>query len=304
MKIRFFGTGAGLPSKNRNVSSLALELLNDLKEEWLFDCGEGTQRQMLESTLRPANIGKIFITHLHGDHIYGLPGLLSTVSNMGRHEELEIYAAKGLKDWLISSLKLTNTRLGFKLKFIELEVGALYDFDKYTVEVFKLKHDVICYGFKVVQKDLEGILDVEKAKALGVPFGPLMGKLKNGYDVTLENGTVVKSSEVVGEKRKGKVIVICGDTSYVKDLELIAKDADVLVHEATIYSGVDEARRIFGHSTNVEAAKLAKKANVKLLLMNHISSRYLYNELMDMENEAKRIFSNCKIVKDMEEYEI
>lgn len=304
MKIRFFGTGAGLPSKERNTSSLSIELLNEIGEEWLFDCGEGTQRQMLESNIKPTNIGKIFITHNHGDHIYGLPGLLSTISNMGRKEAMDIFAPKGLKEWLLGSLKITGTYLGYKLNFYELTDNYVYDFDKFKVEVTTLNHDVICYGFKVIQKDLEGVLDVDKAKMLGVPFGPLMGNLKNGKDVLLENGQLIKSSEVLGTKRKGKVIVICGDTAYYEKLETFSKGADILVHEATIFSGKDESRKISGHSTNVEASTVAKKAEVGVLILNHISSRYFFNDLVDMELESRKIFNKTFIAKDLEEYDV
>ena len=193
MFIQFLGTGAGQPSKSRNVSSLALKLLDELNEIWLFDCGEGTQNRILETAIRPRKISKIFITHLHGDHIFGLPGFLSSRSFQSSDEQtdIDIYGPVGIKSFVLTSLKVSGTRLPYRIHFHEFDeksLGLIFENDKFKVYADKLDHTTFCVGFRVIQKDLEGTLNAEKLKAAGVQFGPLFGKIKNGENVVLEDG--------------------------------------------------------------------------------------------------------------------
>lgn len=309
MQIQFLGTGAGQPSKARNVSSLALKLLDEINQVWLFDCGEGTQHQILETTIRPRKVAKIFITHLHGDHIFGLPGFLSSRSFQSSDEQtdIDIYGPVGIRSFVLASLKVSGTRLPYRIHFHEFDVdtvGQVLETDKFTVFAEKLDHTIPCVGYRVIQKDLEGTLDAEALRAAGVPFGPLFGKIKNGQNVTLEDGTEIIASDYISPPRPGKVVTILGDTRKCHASVRLAVNADVLVHEATYGKGDEKIARKHGHSTNMEAAQVAKDAGVKQLLLNHISPRFLSKDISQLRKDASTIFEQVHIVKDLEEIEL
>ncbi|MGT2887160.1 ribonuclease Z [Streptococcus didelphis] len=309
MEIQFLGTGAGQPAKQRNVSSLALKLLDEINEVWLFDCGEGTQRQILETTIKPRKIKKIFITHLHGDHIFGLPGFLSSRSFQASDEQtdLEIYGPVGIKTFVETSLKVSGSKIPYHIHYFEFDensLGKIMETDKFTVYGQKLAHTIFCIGYRVVQKDLEGTLDAEALRAVGLPFGPLFGKVKNGQDVELADGRKIIAKDFISAPKKGKIITIIGDTRKTMASQKLAQDADVLVHESTYGKGDERIAKNHGHSTNMQAAQIARDANVKCLLLNHVSARFLGRDCRQMEKDASTIFSNVKIVRDFEEVSI
>ncbi|HEL0755745.1 TPA: ribonuclease Z [Streptococcus equi subsp. zooepidemicus] len=306
MELQFLGTGAGQPAKYRNVSSLVLKLLDEINEVWMFDCGEGTQRQILETTIKPRKIKKIFITHLHGDHIFGLPGFLSSRAFQASEEQtdLEIYGPVGIKSYVTNSIRISVSKLPYQIHYHEFDdtsMGKILETDKFIVYAERLAHTIFCMGYRVVQKDLEGTLDAEALRAAGVPFGPLFGKVKNGQDIELEDGTKIFAKDFISEPRKGKIITIIGDTRKTSASVRLAKDADVLVHESTYGKGDERMARNHGHSTNMQAAQIARDAGAKRLLLNHVSARFLGRDCRQMEKDAATIFENVKVVRDLEE---
>lgn len=302
MELHFLGTGAGMPSKERNTSAIMLKLLEESNEMWLFDCGEATQHQILYTNLKPRKITKIFITHLHGDHIFGLPGLLSSRSFQAGDDDLTIYGPKGIEEWLTTTLRISQTHLTYQIHFVEVTTGLVFKDDNYIVESAELAHVIPSYGYRITQKDLAGELLVTKALALGVPKGALLGRLKNGEDIVLENGVCVRSADVLGAKRKGFIVTILGDTRYCKASITLAQDADVVVHEATFDSTLPEIAERYGHATNEEAAKVAVAAGAKKILLTHISSRFLAHDIPKLEAQAQAIFSNSTVVADQMQF--
>ncbi|KAF1296952.1 ribonuclease Z [Enterococcus sp. JM4C] len=301
MELQFLGTGAGVPAKHRNVSSIALKLLDERNAVWLFDCGEGTQMQILRTTIRPRKIEKIFITHLHGDHIFGLPGLLSSRSFQGGGSPLEIYGPKGIEKYIRTSLAVSQTRLGYPLKFIEIEKeGTLFSDAEFSVICCRLDHGIESFGYRVVEHDHDGELQVEKLQALEVPAGPIYGKLKRGEVVTLADGRVLDGKEFQGAAKKGRVVTILGDTRKTEAAAKLAKGSQVLVHESTFNKLEARMAKNYFHSTTHQAAETAREAQVHQLVLTHISARYLGKEAQALEDEAKEIFPNTQMVKDFD----
>ena len=305
MELQFLGTGAGVPAKMRNVSSIALKLLDERNEIWLFDCGEATQQQILNTTIRPGKIKKIFITHLHGDHIFGLPGLLTSRSFQGGEDELIVYGPKGIKRFIDASISVSHSKLGYPLKVVEFEEdGVLFSDQQFIVEAMKLEHGIPSYGFRITESDQIGELKAEELKALGVPFGPVFGRLKRGEVVTLEDGRVIDGKDYVREDIKGRVVVICGDTRFTPKSITLAQNANVLVHEATYEADKEKTARQHFHSTSKQAATIALEANVQQLYLTHISARYLGHQVSQLEQEARKVFPKTKVVKDFDTFTI
>jgi ribonuclease Z len=306
MNIIFLGTSSGVPTKSRNVSSVALRL-PQRAEFWLFDCGEGTQHQLLRSELKTSQLRRIFVTHLHGDHIFGLMGLLASCGLAGNNERIDIYGPSGLKEYLKACQKYSYTNINYQLEVHTIQPGFVFEDEDYTVTCQLLKHKVPAFGYSVREKDRPGRFDVAKAQALQIPSGPIYGRLKNGEIVTLEDGRVINGQELCGKTEIGRKFVYCTDTVFCENAVTLAQDADVLVHEATFAH--QDAEMAFDrlHSTSTMAAQVALIAQVKLLIMTHFSPRYTPANTITLDNlkqEARAIFPNTKLAYDFFSYEI
>lgn len=304
MELKFLGTGAGIPSKERNVSAIALMLLQELNNIWLFDCGEATQHQILRTTIKPRKINKIFITHLHGDHIYGLPGLLSSRSFQGGDDLLTIYGPKGINEFITTSLKVSGSHLTYPLKIEEISEGKIIEEDKFTVFAKKLDHGIQSFGYRIEEKDKPGELLVHKLKEIGIQPGPIYRNLKENEKITTEEGQVLYRKNFIGPNKKGRVISILGDTRMRIEHQTLVENADVLVHEATFTHDLRDLANAYFHSTTVEAAQLALNSNVKQLILTHISSRYQQDDELQIISEAREIFPATNLANDYFEFKI
>lgn len=304
MELLFLGTGAGVPAKLRNVTAMALKLLEERNAVWLFDCGEATQHQILHTSLKPRKIEKIFITHLHGDHIFGLPGLLGSRSFQGGETSLTVYGPIGIRQYIEASLQVSQTHLKYPLEIIEIEEGAIFEDEQFVIEALLLDHAIPSYGFRITEKDKPGTLDAERLIAEGIPPGPLYKQLKDGETVKLDDGRVLHGQDFLGPDQKGKIICILGDTRPCENAATLAKDADLLVHEATFAAGSEEMAHDYFHSTTIQAAELAVAAQARALCLTHISSRYGKEKWNELAEEARAIFPNTKIAYDLLEVSI
>ncbi|ENQ3078912.1 ribonuclease Z [Bacillus multifaciens] len=305
MEFVFLGTGAGVPAKGRNVSAIALQLLEERGATWLFDCGEATQHQILHTSVRPRRIEKIFITHLHGDHIFGLPGLLGSRSFQGGTTPLTVYGPKGIKQFIEVALAVSTTHVKYPLEIIEItEEGTVFEDKQFLVETKRLSHGIECFGYRIVEKDIPGHLLIDKLLDEGVKPGPLFKRLKDGETVELEDGRVLCGKDYIGPPQKGRIITILGDTRYCEASIQLAQDADVLVHEATFGAEDSQQAHDYYHSTTEQAANIAVQANVKQMILTHISSRYQGEAWKILLEEAQQVFPNTEIAADLKRFPV
>jgi ribonuclease Z len=304
MEVLFLGTGAGVPAKLRNVSSIALKLLEERGAVWLFDCGEATQHQILHTSLKPRRIEKIFITHLHGDHLYGLPGLLSSRSFQGGESKVTVYGPKGIKEYIEISLAISQTYLKYELDIREINEGIIFEDEQFAVEARLLEHVIPSYGFRITEKDHPGTLLVDKLREAGIQPGPIYRKIKNGEQVILEDGTIIHPEPYIGTSIKGRVVTVLGDTRICHHALALAENADLLIHEATFSAGEEQLAYEYYHSTTTQAARIAKEANAKKLILTHISARYDRSSWKLLTAEAQTIFPHAHIAEDFKEISI
>jgi ribonuclease Z len=306
VQITFLGTSSGVPTRARNVSSIALNL-PQRAEVWLFDCGEATQHQLLRCDVKISQIRRIFVTHLHGDHIFGLMGLLATYGMAGSPDRIDIYGPRGLDEYLRACQKYSYTNFHYPLKVHIIEPGIVYQETDFTVTCIPLKHKVPAFGYRVSETDKPGRFNLEKAKELGIPSGPIYGKLKNGETVILPDGRTIHGKELCGETEVGRKFVYCTDTVYCDNSVELARDTDVLVHESTFAH--EDADMAFDrlHSTATMAAQVALGAGAKELILTHFSPRYAPGNpivLDDLLQSARSIFPNTRMAYDLMTYEI
>ncbi len=292
MKLTFLGTSAGKPTKERNVSALALEFDQDNKW-YLFDCGEATQHQLLRCSLSFAKLNTIFITHLHGDHYYGLPGLLSSKKLDSCLKPLSIYGPKGIRKFLECSVGISEEKLGYKLSIIEFKSGDSFIFEKFSLKVLPLVHSIESFAFYIKEDDISNKINEEKLRALGLEPSALYGELKKGNSINFQ-GKKLEPKEFMYEPIIGRTLIIAGDNSEPSILDNY-KNLDLLVHECTYTQEVyDNLAVKVLHTTAKDLSITARQMSVKNLIANHINPRYNKHATMDIDMIYNEIKSNYK----------
>lgn len=297
-EIAYLGTSSGIPTKERNPTSIAFRFKGNTI---MFDCSEGSQKNLMKSKFSFMQVQHIFLSHLHGDHFFGLPGLLSTYDMHKRNYPLFIYGPKGISDRIKEIMKLTG-RLCFEIKIVELKEGTVFETKDFSINAVKLKHSIECFGFISKEKLPLGKFNKAKALKLGIPEGPLFRKLQEGNTITV-NGKKFKPKDVLEPlKKKPLSFAYIVDTIPTEHYAKSIKGVDLLIHEATFLEKEKERAKEALHSTAMQAAEVAKKARCKNLTLLHISSRY--KDEKEIEAEAKTVFKNVHVAKDLEEESI
>jgi len=299
LSIIFLGTSGSWPTIKRNVSSIAVKRASEII---LSDCGEGTQRQFQKSNLSYMQISKIFITHFHGDHFLGLPGLIQTMQLNDRDKPLHIYGPTGIVTITQQLLSLGYFRPSYEIIAHEIKDREAIEFDDYFIRALAVRHNVPNLAYSLEENLRPGKFNKPKALKLGIPEGPLFSKLQHGETITLKNGKKITPKMVLGPPRQGRKIVISGDTRPCDEIIDFSQNADVLVHDATFDSELEDIANEYGHTTAYQAAEIAKRAEVEMLFLTHISPRYL--DPLVLESDARKIFKNSFVPKDFQEIEI
>ncbi len=305
MQVTFLGTSSGVPTRARNVSAVALRLPQS-SELWLFDCGEGTQHQFLRSDLRLSQLKKIFISHMHGDHIFGLPGLLASIGLSGESSGIDLYGPEPLESYINGVLRSSSSRIGYPIKFHQISNNieknlVLLDNDKIKVSCTPLIHRIPAFAYRIEQKPKPGRFNIELAKELGIRPGPIYAALQRGEEITLDGQKILKGKDFCGPKRPGVSFVYCTDTLFSESAIELAKGADLLIHESTYAHQDAKLAYERQHSTSTMAAQVASEAGVKQLALTHLSPRYCPGNSLtqnDLLTEAKAIFQNTILAKD------
>jgi len=300
MRIIFLGTAGSVPTLKRNLPAVLVCLKND---QILFDCGEGVQRQMLMAKTGFHENMKIFLSHMHGDHVLGLPGLMQTMALMDRRSKLQVYGPNGIRHFLQSVKEALQFGLTYPVEIHEIySAGTICEEAEYTIEAAESNHVMSSFAYAFIEKQRPGKFYPEKAKAMGVPEGELWSKLQRGEKVKLANGKTVKPEDIMGSIRNGRKIVYTGDTRPFKDFARFASGANLIIHDATLDDTLVEKADQDGHSTPSQAAEQAAKAKAKRLILTHISARYPDAKLL--LDQAQKGFKNVAIAEDFLEIEL
>jgi ribonuclease Z len=295
IKATFLGTSGSVPQKDKNFASMILSFRGDTL---LFDCPEGTQRQLMNSEHSMMSVNNVFISHMHADHFLGLFGWISTMTLNQRKEKLTIFSPKGGKEKIQKIMKEVIYP-SFPIEFVELKKGVILKKEFFEVNAFPLKHEIPCFGFVFKENDKKGEFDREKAIKLGIPVGPMFSKLANGEKVKV-NGKTFTQKDVMNYKkgREGRKVVFVSDTLPLKETIAQSKDAVLLVHESTFLDKQKDKAKEALHSTALQAAEIAKKAKVKKLALFHFSARNTKNE--EILLEAQKEFASTIVPKELE----
>jgi len=299
LRIIFLGTGGSLPTRNRNPSAV---MVNRKGELILFDCGEGTQQQMMRAKTGMMSLSSIFVSHFHADHFLGIPGLIQTMSFMGRKEPLLIYGPEGIREFTELFKALGYFNLKYEVLGIQLKPGDIVEREEYVIQALKTEHSISSLGYALIENPRPGRFNREKAIELGIPPGPLFSKLQKGKTVEV-NGKLVKPEDVMGALRPGRTIVYSGDTRPCEPILEASRDADVLIHDGSFADEMANWAEESKHSTAGEVAILAKEAGVRKLILTHISSRYT-DDAEPLLTDSKKAFENVVIAEDLMEIEI
>jgi len=300
LRVVFLGTAGSVPTPRRSLPAILVQRKDG---QIMFDCGEGVQRQMIKARAGFHRKMKVFISHMHGDHVLGLPGLLQTMALLDRQRKLEVYGPPGIKRFIEGIRETVQFVLTFPVEIQEIKSGGVVcEEEEYVVRAIWAKHVIPSLAYALVEKPRPGKFYPERAKALGVPEGPLWSKLQHGHGVKLPDGRVVKPEDVSGCPRAGRKIVYTGDTRPFKGFVKFAEDADLLIHDATLDEELAERAKEDGHSTPIQAAKNAKKAKAKQLVLVHISARY--DDTGTLLEQARKIFKNTQVAEDFMKIEI
>ncbi len=300
IRVVFLGTSGSVPTLKRSLPCVVVQCPRQL---WMFDCGENTQRQMMQAKVSFHKKLKVFLTHLHGDHVLGLPGILQTMALMDRKGPVQVYGPVGIKDFLVCTKETLNFGLTFPVEISEvLSEGIVCEEEEYSVVAAKSNHAVESYAYALVEKPRPGKFYPKKALALGVPEGELWSKLQSGEAIKLPDGRVVKPNDVMGPLRVGRKIVYTGDTRPFEAFAKFAGDADLVIHDCTFDDSLAEKAGLDGHSTPSQAAGQAKAAGVKRLVLSHVSARYADASLL--LEQAKKTFANTVLAEDFLELEL
>jgi len=297
IRVVFLGTSGSIPTLKRSLPSVVVECPRQL---WMFDCGENTQRQMMQTKVSFHRKLRVFLTHLHGDHVLGLPGVLQTMALMDRKEPVQIYGPVGIKDFLLCTKETLNFGLTYPVEINEiLNEGTIIEEEEYRLIAVKSNHAVESYAYSFEEKPRAGKFYPKKAKELGIPVGDLWSKLQSGNKITLPDGKVVKPSDVMGPPRSGRKIVYTGDTRPFSGFAKFAENADLIIHESTFDDALAEKAALDGHSTPSQAAAQAKISGSKKLILTHVSARYPDSRLL--LEQAQKVFANTLVAEDFME---